>query len=147
VGAKKIGILGTHYWYTALPSILHYLCWQLFPVFGKSLPGASFLLRPPLHLARTSIFKASSNLFSSINTMKLVIVGSTGLVAAEVIRRALSAPTVTSIIGLARRETPVPSNLGPNADTSKLKSAIIADFENYSDDVKQQVKGADACIW
>ncbi|KEY64521.1 hypothetical protein S7711_03588 [Stachybotrys chartarum IBT 7711] len=79
--------------------------------------------------------------------MKLIIAGSTGLVGAEIIRQALSIPEITSVVGLARRETPTPANLGPNADVSKLKSVVVIDFENYPEDVKQELAGADACIW
>ncbi|KAH7320282.1 hypothetical protein B0I35DRAFT_408962 [Stachybotrys elegans] len=79
--------------------------------------------------------------------MKLIIAGSTGLVATEILRQALSIPAITSIVGLARRETSVPDNLRPNADPSKLKSVVVSDFENYPDTVKQQLAGADACIW
>ena len=79
--------------------------------------------------------------------MKLIIAGSTGFVATEVIRQALSNPAIVSIVALARRETTVPQNPGPGADTSKLKSVVCEDFENYSESVKQELAGADACIW
>jgi hypothetical protein len=79
--------------------------------------------------------------------MKLIIAGSTGTVAPELIRQALSTPSITSVVGLARRPTAVPDNLGAAADTSKLTSIVVHDFENYPDDVKRQLAGADACIW
>ncbi|KFY40151.1 hypothetical protein V494_03624 [Pseudogymnoascus sp. VKM F-4513 (FW-928)] len=79
--------------------------------------------------------------------MKLIITGSTGFVATEVIRQALSNPAVTSIVALGRRAAAVPQNAGPCADTSKFKPVVCDDFENYSDSVKRELSGADACIW
>ncbi len=79
--------------------------------------------------------------------MKLVIAGSTGFVATELIRQAIAHKRVTSVVALGRRETSVPSNVAPGADASKLKSVVCKDFENYSDDVKKELAGADACIW
>lgn len=79
--------------------------------------------------------------------MKLIIAGSTGLVATEVIRQALSNSAVSSIVALARRETSVPLNTGPDANIAKLKSLVCSDFGNYSESAKQELSGADACIW
>lgn len=79
--------------------------------------------------------------------MKLIVAGSTGFVATELIRQALSNSSVSSIVGLARRETVVPQNVGPGVDKAKLKSVICDDFENYSESVRQELAGADACIW
>lgn len=79
--------------------------------------------------------------------MKLIVAGSTGFVATELIRQALSHPAVTSIVALARRETAVPQNTGLGANAAKLKPVICEDFGNYSENVKQELAGADACIW
>lgn len=79
--------------------------------------------------------------------MKLIVAGSTGFVATELIRQALSNPKITSIKALARRPTAVPQNAGPGADTSKLASVVCDNFEKYSESVKQELAGADACIW
>jgi len=79
--------------------------------------------------------------------MKLIISGATGFVATEVIRQSLSNPRITSVLALARRPVTVPENLPPEADSSKLKSVVVEDFGKYSDNVKQQLEGADACIW
>jgi nucleoside-diphosphate-sugar epimerase len=79
--------------------------------------------------------------------MKLIVAGATGFVGTEVIRQALSHPAVTSVVALARRTTPVPANVGPDANVSKLKSTICNDFEHYSANVKADLAGADACIW
>jgi hypothetical protein len=77
--------------------------------------------------------------------MKLIVAGSTGFVATEVIRQAISNPAITSIIALARRETPVPQSAGANA--AKLRSVVCSNFSEYSEDVKKELAGADACIW
>ncbi|UNI16968.1 hypothetical protein JDV02_003349 [Purpureocillium takamizusanense] len=79
--------------------------------------------------------------------MKLVIAGSTGFVATELIRQAISHDRVTSVVALGRRETAVPPNVVPGGDASKLKSVVCSDFEKYSADVKKELAGADACIW
>jgi uncharacterized protein YbjT (DUF2867 family) len=79
--------------------------------------------------------------------MKLIVAGSTGFVATEVIRQAVSHPSITSILALARRATAVPQNVGPGADTTKLKSVVCEDFGNYPESVKKELTGADACIW
>lgn len=79
--------------------------------------------------------------------MKLIIAGSTGFVGTEIIRQALSHPAITSVVGLARRPTSTPHNADPRADARKLKSVICEDFNNYTDNVKQELAEADACIW
>jgi Acetylglutamate semialdehyde dehydrogenase len=79
--------------------------------------------------------------------MKLIIAGATGFVGTELIRQALSNPRVTSILALARRTTPIPQNTAPGADPSKLKSIVCDNFEDYSEGVKKELSGADACIW
>jgi len=77
--------------------------------------------------------------------MKLVLAGSTGFVATEVIRQAIGNPAIASIVALTRREVAAPPDSG--ADATKLKSVICNDFSNYSDEVKKDLAGADACIW
>ncbi|PQE19632.1 hypothetical protein CJF32_00008901 [Rutstroemia sp. NJR-2017a WRK4] len=79
--------------------------------------------------------------------MKLIIAGSTGFVATEVIKQGLSHPAITSIVALARRTTSIPQDLDSAADATKLKSVVCEDFENYPESVKQELAGADACIW
>ncbi|KAI1457874.1 hypothetical protein F4805DRAFT_158284 [Annulohypoxylon moriforme] len=79
--------------------------------------------------------------------MKLIVAGSTGFVGTEIIRQALSHSGVTSLIALGRREISVPENVGPHADVTKLKSVVCDNFENYAESVKQELAGADACIW
>ncbi|KAF7374666.1 putative nucleoside-diphosphate-sugar epimerase [Mycena sanguinolenta] len=75
--------------------------------------------------------------------MKLIIVGATGFVAQELIRQCLPNPDIMSIVAVARR--PIPNPVGANAD--KVKSVLVADFDNYSEEVKKEFAGADACIW
>lgn len=76
--------------------------------------------------------------------MKLVIGGSSGFVGAELVHQALSNPAITSVIGLSRRETPVPSS---DANAAKFKSVVCDDFENYSDSVKKALEDVDAFVW
>jgi len=103
----------------------------------KSLTRA--VLRHPSHVV-TSFQIRTSN-------MKLIVAGSTGFVGTELIRQALSNPSITSIVALARRLTTEPQTVGPGADLAKLKSVICEDFGNYPESVKQELAGADACIW
>lgn len=77
--------------------------------------------------------------------MKLIIGGSTGFVSEQIIRVSLESPAITSIVGLARRETKVPEGAGDPA--GKLKSFVVDDFESYSDEVKSHLSNADAAIW
>ena len=79
--------------------------------------------------------------------MKLVVAGATGFVGTELIRQALSHPKITSVVALGRRATAVPGSLGLNADAGKLKSVVCEDFGSYSEDVRKELAGADACIW
>jgi hypothetical protein len=79
--------------------------------------------------------------------MKLIVAGSTGFVATELIRQALSNPAVKSIAALARRETAVPANARENADPTKLRSVVCDDFSNYPESVKKELENADVCIW
>jgi hypothetical protein len=84
---------------------------------------------------------------STIIAMKIIIGGSTSMVGTELIRQALSHPDVTTLVALGRREISPPSNLGPKADLSKLKSVALGDFEKYPENVKKELSGADAVIW
>ncbi|KAJ5610742.1 hypothetical protein N7510_007461 [Penicillium lagena] len=75
--------------------------------------------------------------------MKLIVAGATGLVGREVIRQSLQNSQVTQVIALARK----PVQVEDDVDSSKLKSVVISDYEEYPDHVKAEFAGADACIW
>ncbi|AEO71933.1 uncharacterized protein THITE_2148503 [Thermothielavioides terrestris NRRL 8126] len=80
--------------------------------------------------------------------MKLIVAGSTGFVATEVIRQALANPAVASVVALGRRKAPEPQRLDPGADVSKFTSVVLENFDNeYPESVKGALAGADACIW
>lgn len=76
--------------------------------------------------------------------MKLIVAGATGFVGQEVIRQALRNPDIKSIVALARRPVAPPPTA---ADASKLKNVVVKDYDDYSDEVKKEFAGADACIW
>jgi uncharacterized protein YbjT (DUF2867 family) len=78
--------------------------------------------------------------------MKLIITGASGFVATEVLRQALHLPSITSIVALARKSVSAPGGT-PAENASKLTSVVVEDYGTYSDDVKKQLAGADACIW
>jgi hypothetical protein len=51
-------------------------------------------------------------------------------------------PEITTVIAVARKAVQA-----DGIDSSKLKSVIIDDYGEYSDEVKAEFVGADACIW
>ncbi|KZZ94732.1 NAD(P)-binding domain protein [Moelleriella libera RCEF 2490] len=73
--------------------------------------------------------------------MKLVVAGATGFVGTEVVRQAIHHPSITSVIALGRRATTIPE------PSPKFKSVECDNFSTWPDLVKEQLKGADACIW
>ena len=79
--------------------------------------------------------------------VKIIVGGATGFVGSEIIRQSLSNPNITAIYALARKPIPVPEGTAPEADTSKLKSLVVKDFEKYPEDVKAQLADADGAIW
>lgn len=74
--------------------------------------------------------------------MKLVVVGGTGFVGAEVLSKSLQNPTITSIVVLTRRQ--LPSELQENP---KIISIVTAKFSELSADAREQLKDASAVIW
>ena len=74
--------------------------------------------------------------------MKLIVSGATGLVASEVLRQAILLPEITTVIALARKPVQV---TGPGAD--KVKNVTVKNYDEYPDDVRKELAGADACIW
>lgn len=77
--------------------------------------------------------------------MKLIVAGATGLVGTEIIKQSLKIPVITSVIALARRPLKIEDE--PGVDSSKVKSVVVKDYGEYSDDVKSEFAGADVCIW
>jgi hypothetical protein len=74
--------------------------------------------------------------------MKLVVSGATGVVASEILRQAALLPQIDTIIALARKPVQL---TGPGAD--KVKNVIVNNYDQYPDDIKKELAGADACIW
>ncbi|KAI1102028.1 NAD(P)-binding protein [Jackrogersella minutella] len=79
--------------------------------------------------------------------MKLIISGATGFVGRELIRQSLSKSEITSVVALSRKPVSVPENLPDGADPSKLKSVVVQDYDQYSEQAKKEFAGASACIW
>jgi NAD dependent epimerase/dehydratase family enzyme len=74
--------------------------------------------------------------------MKLILSGSSGFIGREVLSQALIHPSITQIIALSRK--PLESKYTQNP---KLKVAIVEDFERYTLEVLEELKGAESCIW
>ena len=75
--------------------------------------------------------------------MKVILAGVTGFIGGEVLNQCLHNPAITSIVALSRRNIPLPIGV----DTKKLKVKIMEDFLTYPDDVLQELKGAEGCVW
>lgn len=70
------------------------------------------------------------------------------MVGTECTRLALGHPQVTEVLTLSRRPISIPDGLSFGSDKDKLKTVVLEDFASeYSDDVRNVLKGADACIW
>lgn len=76
--------------------------------------------------------------------MKLIIIGSTGLLATELIKRAIVDTDIESIVAIARRQTVFPPI--PSGKVIKLKSVICENFDNW-EEIGKSIDDADACIW
>ena len=79
--------------------------------------------------------------------MKLIITGATGFLGTRVLARALTHPSVTAVISLARRK--IPENQLP-PKRAELKQLTLPDEDawlNYSDEVKAEIKDADGWVW
>jgi len=74
--------------------------------------------------------------------MKVLITGATGTIGKEVLNQALLRPEITSVVALSRRDLPLDISKNP-----KLKTIIIKDFGNWTPDVLEDIKVADAMIW
>lgn len=71
--------------------------------------------------------------------MKVILTGCTGTVGGGVFQRCIAHPSITSIIALTRR----PLDL----KDAKLTNIVKKDFLKYDQDLLEQLKGAEACIW
>lgn len=71
--------------------------------------------------------------------MKIILTGSTGWIGSGVLQRCISHPSITSIVALTRRPIEVKD--------PKLNNIVHKDFLNYDQDVLDQLKGAEGCIW
>ena len=78
---------------------------------------------------------------SCLLTMKLIIVGATGLVGNELLRQSLLRSDITSIIAVTRRV------LVPPVPSPKFKNIVVKDYDQYDDAAKSAFTGADGCIW
>jgi uncharacterized protein YbjT (DUF2867 family) len=73
--------------------------------------------------------------------MHLILTGATGLVGSAVLHHMLSTPSISQISILSRR--PVPQAEGH----AKAKVIIHKDFNTYTSDVLEQLKGAEGVVW
>jgi len=73
--------------------------------------------------------------------MHLILTGATGLVGSGVLHHMLQNPSISQISILSRR--PVPQAEGH----SKAKTIIQKDFSSYSEDVLNELKGAEGVVW
>lgn len=75
--------------------------------------------------------------------MKLIITGASGYVGSEIIRQCLQSPQVTSVVAVSRKPIPAPDS----SVSARLKSVVVENYGNYTEDVKTAFEGASACIW
>ncbi|KAG9254033.1 putative nucleoside-diphosphate-sugar epimerase [Emericellopsis atlantica] len=75
--------------------------------------------------------------------MKVIISGATGLVATAVVQQSLAHPKISKVIALSRRAVELPDNV----NSSKLKQVLIKDYNEYPEDILEELRGAHACIW
>ena len=71
--------------------------------------------------------------------MKVIVTGATGTVGSAVLQRCIDHPSVSSVVALTRRPLEITS--------PKLNNIVHKDFLKYDQDVLDQLKGAQACIW
>ena len=73
--------------------------------------------------------------------MHLILTGATGLVGSGVLHHMLQTPSISHISILSRR--PVPQAEGH----PKAKVIIQKDFTSYTEEVLNELKGADGVVW
>jgi FlaA1/EpsC-like NDP-sugar epimerase len=84
---------------------------------------------------------------TSHSIMKVLVTGATGTIGRAVLDKCLKHSGITSIIALVRRELSsdfIPSD-NPNRD--KFKAIIVKDFGDWSHDILDHHKDAEAMIW
>lgn len=79
--------------------------------------------------------------------MKVIIAGATGFVGTELIKQCLRDTKITSVIALVRRAMPPPEDTEHGTDASKLRTVVLEDFRQYSDEAKSHLADADGMIW
>jgi len=75
--------------------------------------------------------------------MKVILSGCTGFIGGVALRHAIRSPDITSIVVLSRRKLEDPEAV----NSPKVKTVIVEDFLNYSEDVIKEIQGAEAAIW
>jgi uncharacterized protein YbjT (DUF2867 family) len=77
--------------------------------------------------------------------MHLILTGATGTAGYPILQHLLASPSVTRISVLTRRSFNLPA--GEQFDSKKANIIIHNEFNQYPDDLLNQLKGADGCIW
>ncbi|KZT20106.1 hypothetical protein NEOLEDRAFT_1101321 [Neolentinus lepideus HHB14362 ss-1] len=75
----------------------------------------------------------------------IILTGATGNVGAPLLRHCLASPKVTELSILSRRQFPLPE--GDGLDPTKARVIVYGDFASYPEELRELLKGAEACIW
>ncbi|TFK53438.1 hypothetical protein OE88DRAFT_1655575 [Heliocybe sulcata] len=75
----------------------------------------------------------------------VILTGATGNVGAPLLRYCLGSPKVTELSILSRRQFPLPE--GEGLDPKKANIIVHGDYASYPEELKEKLKGAEACIW
>ncbi|KAF5344478.1 hypothetical protein D9758_014141 [Tetrapyrgos nigripes] len=78
--------------------------------------------------------------------MRLLLAGATGAAGSQILKDAVSDPSISSITVLSRRTLPdwLTSTIPENNKTTTI---VVNDFTSYSPDLPPQFASHDACIW
>jgi len=74
--------------------------------------------------------------------MKVLVTGATGTIGQHVLLHVLLRPEITSVVAISRRDLPTDISNNP-----KLKVIILKDFNDWPQDILEEIKDADAMIW
>ena len=74
--------------------------------------------------------------------MKVIITGATGLVGSALVKQCIADERISSVILLARKEPP--AEVLKNAKTTFISHQ---DFSQYPNELLEQMKGAQGCLW